>query len=936
MSATHDQFENVKIHTAKCDICDQRNKQLLRRCRDCGWGVCTPCYQQRNGNLVHRMNLGGSLKIPPGITLVPPAPMISQFQAAPQYGNVALSNLAAPNRSEAGSQPAETTATSAPDIILSVVPDPKLAVPKFSRKGKGKRRARTPSGSESNSNVSEPVQKKSLIKRAYAGKTRVRRMSSSSSENNNLQNAYTPKKTTSGRFAPTKSSSIPSPDAEMADDNDERELEAPRTQLAGPNSESRGRAISSRTGIVNMEGRGFGSSKGASMVRGNLGKEKSKPVTETSTLIAPSMRIPDLGHEDNNTEVVTSPPSNQNRGAYTNIHTVQPHSNMPNADRSVLPEYSYADTSPNTPAALPPGPTGAPLSGAPIFSSGSSRDELCAILGEIYSPGQSPLARGVAALGAGPTIQIPKRISNTALRRTALEFQASIQKAYERKIAIQLPANTDSSAPAQSSTCFSPVPGKLEVVCADAQAAIKDDFDNPFMPQLSPPIGVVYQPAKAFPTGVIKQSSRLQAPKDQPQRKRSSWLSIVLNDDNPGEQIDPGKVTVNTKTMGPNRTPQESHFSQQYDASSKESRPGLEGRGAAMDIEPTNTKNAAPLPLVATPTHSLTTHHPTPTVQTVIDETLDELQTPLEWLNEYQNAELERRIKNKARKLIREFRKENKERARNYRQVATPGGSPWYAGGHHIAHDEFTSTSEPLTNTPAHSQEGSRGQGSFATPTLQTRTPNPFVRRNSVGQAVGQSSPHSPRTKARAQVSAQNMTVESSADEVQRTIIGPKDMLPHSGDTTDEEDWRAMGAELFKRELAFGKMNHRLRDQAWQVDRQRKMDRLRICDKTIAEELQETELVEATLRPQAAAKLWTRASKVAPEDRRDGEQGGVPLNDGGFVGSELLPSHVVLNVEQEGEGSSGLPKRALKRRQVDTAKTEEELGSGPMSMDEQD
>ena len=41
----HNNFIEVVIHTAKCDHCDQHNKDKIYRCRDCGQQICTPCVR---------------------------------------------------------------------------------------------------------------------------------------------------------------------------------------------------------------------------------------------------------------------------------------------------------------------------------------------------------------------------------------------------------------------------------------------------------------------------------------------------------------------------------------------------------------------------------------------------------------------------------------------------------------------------------------------------------------------------------------------------------------------------------------------------------------------------------------------------------------------------------------------------------------------------
>ncbi|EGD83781.1 hypothetical protein H112_07458 [Trichophyton rubrum D6] len=49
----HTIFKPIKIHTAKCDVCNKHNKSTLQRCIDCGWQICTPCWNARGGNGAH-------------------------------------------------------------------------------------------------------------------------------------------------------------------------------------------------------------------------------------------------------------------------------------------------------------------------------------------------------------------------------------------------------------------------------------------------------------------------------------------------------------------------------------------------------------------------------------------------------------------------------------------------------------------------------------------------------------------------------------------------------------------------------------------------------------------------------------------------------------------------------------------------------------------
>lgn len=45
----HDRFAKIEIHTAKCDVCDQRNMANIYRCLTCGQQTCTPCVNRKAG-----------------------------------------------------------------------------------------------------------------------------------------------------------------------------------------------------------------------------------------------------------------------------------------------------------------------------------------------------------------------------------------------------------------------------------------------------------------------------------------------------------------------------------------------------------------------------------------------------------------------------------------------------------------------------------------------------------------------------------------------------------------------------------------------------------------------------------------------------------------------------------------------------------------------
>ncbi|KAJ5686524.1 hypothetical protein N7536_009143 [Penicillium majusculum] len=46
-------FSEVAAHTAKCDVCNKRNKNGMSRCQNCGWQICRKCLTDRNGDRTH-------------------------------------------------------------------------------------------------------------------------------------------------------------------------------------------------------------------------------------------------------------------------------------------------------------------------------------------------------------------------------------------------------------------------------------------------------------------------------------------------------------------------------------------------------------------------------------------------------------------------------------------------------------------------------------------------------------------------------------------------------------------------------------------------------------------------------------------------------------------------------------------------------------------
>ena len=65
----HNNFIEVIIHTAKCDHCDQHNKDKIYRCRDCGQQICTPCVRSSD-------NVDGQHIIDATSNITPASPII--------------------------------------------------------------------------------------------------------------------------------------------------------------------------------------------------------------------------------------------------------------------------------------------------------------------------------------------------------------------------------------------------------------------------------------------------------------------------------------------------------------------------------------------------------------------------------------------------------------------------------------------------------------------------------------------------------------------------------------------------------------------------------------------------------------------------------------------------------------------------------------------
>ena len=65
----HNEWEQVLIHTAKCDLCEHHNRSILYRCTICKRSLCTPCKESDPDDGAHYMNDGG--RIVPGIPGAP-------------------------------------------------------------------------------------------------------------------------------------------------------------------------------------------------------------------------------------------------------------------------------------------------------------------------------------------------------------------------------------------------------------------------------------------------------------------------------------------------------------------------------------------------------------------------------------------------------------------------------------------------------------------------------------------------------------------------------------------------------------------------------------------------------------------------------------------------------------------------------------------------
>lgn len=54
----HTEFVDIKMHTAKCDWCNDHNRDIVHQCTICGMNYCTPCWLTCENDGVHEINAG--------------------------------------------------------------------------------------------------------------------------------------------------------------------------------------------------------------------------------------------------------------------------------------------------------------------------------------------------------------------------------------------------------------------------------------------------------------------------------------------------------------------------------------------------------------------------------------------------------------------------------------------------------------------------------------------------------------------------------------------------------------------------------------------------------------------------------------------------------------------------------------------------------------
>lgn len=58
MSLVHTEFNDIQIHTAKCDVCNRHNTSVMKQCTLCAQNFCTSCWLARGSDGTHMLNSG--------------------------------------------------------------------------------------------------------------------------------------------------------------------------------------------------------------------------------------------------------------------------------------------------------------------------------------------------------------------------------------------------------------------------------------------------------------------------------------------------------------------------------------------------------------------------------------------------------------------------------------------------------------------------------------------------------------------------------------------------------------------------------------------------------------------------------------------------------------------------------------------------------------
>ncbi|KAF2494781.1 hypothetical protein BU16DRAFT_562410 [Lophium mytilinum] len=211
----HKVFEELSIHTTKCDCCEDRNRDIIRRCKTCSFQVCTKCFTSNPSALNHGYDEdtsdeeGEEGEKMEGVetttsvtgTSANPVPILASSEpASPETAPPKIAT-AAPSVSSANALTSQTE-VSASETNLPATPAAPVehaSEPKSSgksSKAKGKKRARSSSSSSSDADMSDggvPLPQKA--KHATV---------ETDSEADEGGDKYTPKATLSGRFAPAR------------------------------------------------------------------------------------------------------------------------------------------------------------------------------------------------------------------------------------------------------------------------------------------------------------------------------------------------------------------------------------------------------------------------------------------------------------------------------------------------------------------------------------------------------------------------------------------------------------------------------------------------------------------------------------------------------------------------------------------------------------